>query len=59
LRLDPRFRFAFYAAFSVLFGTGAGWLLADQMKEATNTGEAWQMTAAYLLMLHGGRPWSR
>jgi hypothetical protein len=54
LRLDPRFRFALYAAFSVLFVTGAGWLLADQMKEATNNGEAWQMTAAYLLMLHGG-----
>jgi hypothetical protein len=54
LRLDPRFRFALYAAFSVLFVTGAGWLLADRMKDAPRTGEAWQMTAAYLLMLHGG-----
>jgi hypothetical protein len=40
-------------AFSVLFVTGAGWLLADRMKDASS-GEAWQMTAAYLLMLHGG-----
>jgi hypothetical protein len=54
LRLDPRFRFALYAAFSALFVTGAGWLLADQMKGSPNTGEAWQTTAAYLLMLHGG-----
>jgi hypothetical protein len=54
LRLDPRFRFALYAAFSVLFITGAGWLLADQMKDASVTSEAWQTTAAYLLMLHGG-----
>ena len=54
LRLDHRFRFALYAAFSVLFITGAGWLLADRMKDAAGTGEAWQMTAAYLLMLHGG-----
>jgi hypothetical protein len=54
LRLDPRFRFALYAAFLVLFVTGAGWLLADQMKDASGTSEAWQTTAAYLLMLHGG-----
>jgi hypothetical protein len=54
LRVDHRFRFALYAAFSVLFVTGAGWLLADRMKDAAGTGEAWQMTAAYLLMLHGG-----
>jgi hypothetical protein len=45
---------ALYAAFSVLFVTGTAWLPADRMKEAAGTGEAWQMTAAYLLMLHGG-----
>jgi hypothetical protein len=54
LRLDPRFRFALYAAFSGLFVTGAAWLLADRMKDASGAGEAWQTTAAYLLMLHGG-----
>jgi hypothetical protein len=54
LRLDPRFRFAISAAFFVLFMTGVGWLLADKMKEDPGTGEAWQMTSAYLLMIHGG-----
>jgi hypothetical protein len=42
-----------YAAFAVLFVTGAGWLLADEMKEAS-TGEGWQSAAAWLLMAHGG-----
>jgi hypothetical protein len=51
LRLDSRFRFALYAAVFALFITGAGWLLADKMKEA---GEAWQTASAYLLMIHGG-----
>jgi hypothetical protein len=54
LRLDRRFRCALYAAFAVLFGTGSGWLLADRMKDASSTGEAWQMTVAYLLTIHGG-----
>jgi predicted small integral membrane protein len=53
LRLDPRFRFAVYAGFAVLFISGAGWLLVDQMKDSS-TGEGWQMAAAYLLMTHGG-----
>jgi len=53
LRLDPRFRFTLFVAFSVLFVTGAGWLVADRLKDAAS-GEAWQMIAAYLLMLHGG-----
>jgi hypothetical protein len=52
-RLDPPFRYAIYAAVAVLFATGAGWLIADQMKE-TPSGEIWQESAAYLLMLHGG-----
>ena len=51
--LDPRFRFAIYAAFSILFITGVGWLVSDQMKDAAS-GESWQATAAYMLMVHGG-----
>src|ERR1700738_2265302 len=54
LRLDPRFRFALYAAFSVLFLTGCGWLLADWTKDGSLNSEAWQAVAANLLMLHGG-----
>jgi hypothetical protein len=54
LRLDPLFRFALYAAFSVLFLTGCGWLLADRMKDGSLSSEAWQAVAANLLMLHGG-----
>jgi hypothetical protein len=53
LRLDRAFRYALYAAFLVLFVTGAGWLLADRMKDAAS-GEAWQTAAADLLMAHGG-----
>jgi hypothetical protein len=54
LRLDPFFRFALYAAFSVLFLTGCGWLLADWMKDGSLGSETWQAVAANLLMLHGG-----
>jgi hypothetical protein len=54
LRLDPRFRFALYAAFSVLFLSGCGWLLADWTKDGSLNSEAWQAVAANLLMLHGG-----
>jgi hypothetical protein len=53
LRLDPAFRYAFYAVFAALFVTGAFWLVADRLKE-TASGEFWQETAATLLMLHGG-----
>ena len=53
MRLKPSFRWSVYAAFAVLFLTGAGWLVADWQKEFS-TGEAWQQTAAYLLMVHGG-----
>jgi len=53
LRLDPRFRWALYAAFGALFLTGAAWLVADQMKEGAH-GDVWQETASYLLMIHGG-----
>jgi len=53
LRLEPSFRYALYAAFVLLFMTGAGWLVADQMKE-TASGEGWQAAAASLLMIQGG-----
>jgi hypothetical protein len=53
LRLDRSFRYALYTAFAVLFVTGAGWLLADQMKDMSS-GEGWQLAVAYLLMAHGG-----
>jgi uncharacterized membrane protein YbjE (DUF340 family) len=51
VRIDPQFRWAIYAAFALLFGTGAVWLVADALKESD---ELWQQTAANLLMVHGG-----
>jgi heme A synthase len=53
LRLKPSFRFSIYAAFTVLFLTGAGWLVADWQKDISGD-EIWQQTAAFLLMVHGG-----
>ena len=53
MRLRPSFRFATYAAFAVLFLTGAGWLVADWQKDISGD-EIWQQTVAYLLMVHGG-----
>jgi hypothetical protein len=53
LRLNPRFRWMIYVVFAVLVLTGAGWLIADQGKDAANA-EIWQGVAASLLMLHGG-----
>ena len=52
MRLDPFFRYALYAAFAVLFLTGAVWLVADRLKDSAS--EFWQEAAATLLMLHGG-----
>jgi threonine/homoserine efflux transporter RhtA len=52
LRLSPAFRFALYAAFCELFATGAGWLLADQLKDSSGD-DMWPEIAASLLMLHG------
>ena len=52
-RLDPPFRFAVYAAFGVLFISGAAWLVADRIKESSEN-EIWQESAATLLMIHGG-----
>jgi small-conductance mechanosensitive channel len=53
VRLSPGFRAALYGAFSVLFLTGASWLLADRLKDGPD-GDAWQSVAADLLMVHGG-----
>jgi hypothetical protein len=36
-----------------LFITGSAWLVADQLKN-TSSGDGWQETAAYQLMIHGG-----
>lgn len=52
-RLEPPFRFAVYITFSVLFASGAVWLVANALKESAE-GEFWQESSAYLLMLHGG-----
>ena len=53
MRLDSRFRYALYAAFSTLFISGALWLAADSLKDAPD-GERWQAISANLLMVHGG-----
>src|ERR1700692_878537 len=53
LALDRRFRWALYAAFMLLFATGAAWLIADQLKDSPSS-EFWQAMAANLLMIHGG-----
>ena len=52
MRLKPSFRLAIYAAFAVLFLSGAGWLVADWRKEISSD-EIWQQSVAYLLMMHG------
>jgi hypothetical protein len=53
LQLKSSFRFSIYAAFTVLFLTGAGWFVADWQKNVS-IDEIWQQIAAYLLMVHGG-----
>jgi cytochrome c biogenesis protein CcdA len=53
LRLKSTFRRSIYAAFAVLFLTGAVWLLADWQKDISPD-EIWQQLAATMLMLHGG-----
>ncbi len=52
MRLDRAFRYALYAAFAVVFVTGAVWLVADNLKDSAS--EFWQEAAATLLMCHGG-----
>jgi len=53
VQLDPRFRWALYAAFSTLFVTGVAWLSTDRLKDSAN-GETWQAVSASLLTIHGG-----
>jgi cyanate permease len=53
VRLSPGFRIGLYAAISVLFVSGAGWLAADWLKDDSGD-DIWQRSAAYLLILHGG-----
>src|SRR5262245_31716657 len=53
LRLSSLLRGAIYALFAMLFASGAVWLVADALKDGAG-GEAWQVVAANLLMIHGG-----
>ena len=53
LRLNFRFRWALYAAFSVLFITGVVWMITNAQRDSPN-GEFWQAVSANLLMIHGG-----
>jgi cytochrome c biogenesis protein CcdA len=53
LRLKSSFRRSIYAAFAVLFLTGAVWLVADWQKDISPD-EIWQQIAATMLMVHGG-----
>lgn len=53
MQISRRFRWLVYAAVAALFATGAGWLVADQLKD-TEAGEFWQTITANLLMVHGG-----
>jgi hypothetical protein len=53
LRLNSSFRYSIYAAFAVLFLTGAAWLMADWQKDISGD-EIWQQLAATMLMVHGG-----
>jgi Na+-translocating ferredoxin:NAD+ oxidoreductase RnfE subunit len=53
LRLDDRFRYGLYAAFTILFASGAIWLIGDAKIDSAN-GEFWQDVSAKMLMIHGG-----
>jgi hypothetical protein len=52
-RLELPFRYAIYAAFTLLFLSGAAWLVADQLKDESGA-EVWQQVSANSLMIHGG-----
>ena len=54
MRLEHRFRAFLYAVVAVLFGTGTAWFVIDRLRGAPSSGQAWEETSAYLLMLHGG-----
>jgi hypothetical protein len=53
MRLEPSFRAGLYATFALLFVSGAGWFVADKLKDSAD-GEFWQRLAASALMIHGG-----
>lgn len=53
LRLRTSLRYPVYAAFAVLFLTGAGWLVADWQKNISDN-DIWQQAVSYMLMVHGG-----
>lgn len=53
LRLNPRFRWALYVVFALMFVTGTAWLVADWQKSVSGE-DFWQGSSAWLLMLHGG-----
>jgi hypothetical protein len=53
LRLRTSLRYPVYAAFAVLFLTGAAWLVADWQKNVSDD-EIWQQVVSYMLMVHGG-----
>jgi hypothetical protein len=51
--LSPRYRAWLYAAFTLLFLSGAAWLALDQIGGGAAMGP-WAGTATWLLMIHGG-----
>ena len=53
LRLDDRFRYGLYAAFTILFATGAVWLIGNAKMDSPD-GEFWQDVSAKMLVIHGG-----
>jgi hypothetical protein len=53
LRLDDRFRYGLYAAFTILFVTGTVWLIGNAKMDSPN-GEFWQDVSAKMLVIHGG-----
>jgi hypothetical protein len=53
LRLDDRFRYGLYAAFTILFVTGTVWLIGNARMDSPN-GEFWQNVSAKMLVVHGG-----
>jgi hypothetical protein len=53
LRLDDRFRYGLYAAFTILFVSGAVWLIGNARMDSPN-GDFWQDVSAKMLAIHGG-----
>lgn len=51
--LNPRYRAWLYAAFALLFLSGAAWFALDQVGGGAGAGP-WAETATWLLMIHGG-----